>query len=171
MILLNYFLSSNILLELRIIMLNMESAKNINTNVRNIAEEQGLKGVDIARLSNRYGGLSQKTVSNVMRADYDAASANIGVHKLDILAKTLKVSPQSLIMPPGSRDESFTQDELEASIRTALGMLAEMEVVSLEDHERLSGVADLIAAAQHSVLVKKETDTSTFKKLVKFVVR
>jgi len=151
-------------------MLFMESAKNININVRTIATEQGLKGVDIARLSKRHGGLSQKTVSNIMREPFDPAVANIGVNKLDILARTLKVSPQCLIMPPNSR-ELFTCEELESAINTALEMMAEIEVISLEDNEKLKGIAGLIAAAQHSVLVKKESDTSTFKRLVKFVVR
>lgn len=150
-------------------MLIMESAKNIHTNVKKLAAEQGLNGTELARRSARYGGVSQKTISNIMREDgFDPASVNIGVNKLDVIAKTLKVSPWRLIMPDEAHD-SFTREELETSLQLALNTLVEMEFIELADHERLMEIKDMIAAAQFSVLVKKED--SPLKSLVKFFVR
>ncbi|MEH6554510.1 hypothetical protein [Pseudoalteromonas tetraodonis] len=150
-------------------MLIMESAKNIHDNICRLAAEQGLNGTELARRSMRYGSVSQKTVSNIMRKDgFDPASCNIGVNKLDVLAKTLKVTPHRLIMPVESHD-SFTGEELESSLSVALSTLAEMEMIEAEDFEKLNKLVELIAAAQFSVLVRKED--SPLKSLVKFFVR
>jgi len=150
-------------------MLIMESAKNIHNNIRRLAAEQGLNGTELARRSIRYGGVSQKTISNIMRKDgFDPASGNLGINKLEILAKTLKVTPHRLIMPVDSH-ESFTVDELESSLTVALETLAEMEMIETEDFEKLNKLVDMIAAAQYSVLVRKED--SPLKTMVKFFVR
>ena len=147
----------------------MESAKNIHTNVKKLAAEQGLNGTALARRSIRYGSVSQKTISNIMREDgFDPASVNIGVNKLDVIAKTLKVSPWRLIMPDEAHD-SFTSEELECSLKMALDTLAEMEMIDVDDYKKLLDITDMVAAAQFSVLVKKED--SPLKSLVKFFVR
>lgn len=150
-------------------MLIMESAKNIHTNVIKFAAEQGLNGTELARRSIRYGGVSQKTVSNIMRKDgFDPASCNLGVNKLDILAKALKVTPHRLIMPADAHD-SFTSEELEGSLTLALETLAEMEMITPEEFEKLDKLSGMVAAAQFSVLVRKED--SPLKSMIKFFVR
>ncbi|MFT7565852.1 MAG: transcriptional regulator with XRE-family HTH domain [Pseudoalteromonas distincta] len=146
----------------------MDSANNIHINLKKLIKERGLTGTEFSRKSARYGGVSQKTISNITRDSFDPESVNIGVNKLDVIAKTLKVSPWSLIMPEDERD-TFTREELEGSLKLALETLAEMEVIETQDYERLMQITDLVAAAQFSVLVKKED--SPLKSLVRFFVR
>ena len=149
-------------------MLYMDSANNIHINVKKLLKERGLTGTEVARKSVRYGGVSQKTISNITRENFEPENVNIGVNKLDVIAKTLKVSPWSLIMPADAHD-TFTREELEKSLVVALETLAEMEVIESDDYEKLMKISDLVAAAQFSVLVKKED--SPLKSLVKFFVR
>lgn len=146
----------------------MNSANNIHTNVKKLIKEKGFTGAELARRSTRYGGVSQKLISNLTREPFEIEGGNIGVTKLDIIAKTLKVSPWSLIMPPEAHD-SFTREELENSLKVALETLAEMEVIEPEEYERLVKISDLVAAAQFSILMKKED--SPLKSIVKFFVR
>lgn len=146
----------------------MDSANNIHINVKKLIKERGLTGSEFSRKSARHGGVSQKTISNITRDSFDPENVNIGVNKLDVIAKTLKVSPWSLIMPADAHD-TFTREELESSLKLALETLAEMEVIDTHDYERLIKITDLVAAAQFSVLVKKED--SPLKSLAKFFVR
>lgn len=132
----------------------MESAKNIHLNVNRIAAELGLKGAEIARKSTRYGGISQKTVSNIMRKPFEPGNCNIGVDKLDVIAATLKTSPQALIMPENSR--MLSEEEFDMSLKEALKLMAETEVINEETFNLLMDLSQIIAVTQHSVLFNKE---------------
>ena len=132
----------------------MESAKNIHVNVNRIAQELGLKGAEIARKSVRYGGVSQKTVSNIMRKPFEPGNCNIGVDKLDVIAATLKTSPQALIMPENSR--MLSENEFEVSLQESLKLMAETDVIDENTFELLMSLSQIIAVTQHSVLFKKE---------------
>lgn len=149
-------------------MLNMDSANNIHINVKQLLKERGITGTELARKSVRHGGVSQKTISNITRDTFDPENVNIGVNKLDVIAKTLKVSPWRLIMPADAHD-AFTREELEKSLTLALETLAEMEVIGVDEYTALVKISDMVAAAQFSVLVKKED--SPLKSLIRFFVK
>lgn len=144
----------------------MDSAKNLHVNCKST----GLSGPTVEARAKQYGGFSQKSWSNLTRDGFIVGkTGNIGLDKLDILAKVLDTSPCALISPPGDEGRLVTSEELESSLKKALSVLQEVQVIDDDCYQEFLQVVDLLATAQHAALAERDTNTGTgiISKIVK----
>jgi len=72
--------------------MNHPTMEILSTNLRKIMEVKGLTQLQLEELTKEHGGLSQKTISNILRK-----VRSIYLEQLDVLADTFGIAPALLI--------------------------------------------------------------------------
>lgn len=74
------------------ISMNHPTMEILSINLRKIMEERGLTQLQLEELASAHGGLSQKTISNILRR-----VRSIHLEQLDVLADTFGIPPAQLL--------------------------------------------------------------------------
>jgi transcriptional regulator with XRE-family HTH domain len=72
--------------------LNLPALGNLSRNLRTLMEAKGFKQLELAKYSKEFGGISQKTISNILNQ-----TRGVYLEQLDVLAAVFGITPAQLI--------------------------------------------------------------------------
>ena len=138
------------------------SRKVLAINLDRLMRERQLKQPDLAKLTKRFGGITQKTISNYLDQSHDSES-NPTLSKVDTLACTLGLTAHELLNPAlfSPVKSQVEPDMLELSIGEAVALLHEADILNDELSKIIMAAVKDISRATAIIYNGKVEDNSS----------